>query len=313
MCDRPTGDGGSASPDPLPAAQGRRPNQFYLQTQLQGWFQLGPPDLAGPPGCILHLGSASRTARALASAVHHHHAPTWWQHAWDKMGTGTVGPWTPLCVCVLGEGASPTWPPLAPQPGPAREAAPANLSGDCPRSSWPAVPSSACTSAGGRERIASSAMRHRLQGPWGDTVRRGPLRSIPLVCDPGGTLGSSARGGGRGGEAVWGPEAGVASPGLPPAPPTEPPVPVQPHPIRGCARPQAQSKIPHILRGALHPMPGPPSPPSSLHPHPWGRPDAPARGCYRSRCGTIGAPVTPTLPAHMCLLGDIPVALRRCF
>lgn len=40
-----------ASPEPLAAPQGLRPNQFYLQTQLQGCFQLCPPDLADPLGC----------------------------------------------------------------------------------------------------------------------------------------------------------------------------------------------------------------------------------------------------------------------
>ena len=34
--------------------------QFYLQTQLQGWLPLCPPDLADTLGCILHLGSVSK-------------------------------------------------------------------------------------------------------------------------------------------------------------------------------------------------------------------------------------------------------------
>lgn len=71
------GRGGCRPPrTPLAAPQGLRPNWFYLQTQLQGWFQLCPPDLADPLRCILHLGSVPRTARALASTIYHH-APTW--------------------------------------------------------------------------------------------------------------------------------------------------------------------------------------------------------------------------------------------
>lgn len=119
----------SASPEPLAAPQDLRPNQFYLQTQLQGCFQLCPPDLADPLGCILHLGSVSRTASALASTIHRH-APTWWCHTWKKWAQGQIG----LGLhCVWGGGvvsrlASTCFPP----PGPAREVLPANLSGDCP-------------------------------------------------------------------------------------------------------------------------------------------------------------------------------------
>ena len=37
--------------------------QFYLQTQLQGWLPLCPPDLADTLGCILHLGSVSKLSK----------------------------------------------------------------------------------------------------------------------------------------------------------------------------------------------------------------------------------------------------------
>lgn len=65
---------------PFTVAQGLKPNQFYLQTQLQGWFQLCPLDLAGYPQLHLAPGFCPQNCQHLG--IHpptHCHAPIWRQ------------------------------------------------------------------------------------------------------------------------------------------------------------------------------------------------------------------------------------------